>query len=113
MRGSRQQHQGRRHLQRLRVPHRRLPHHRPPPRRLDQATADKERRFAIADVKSSAVGKPPLLEGKLATCPTLRSNQLALTTNRLPSESLKMAYVPQGCFCGGPSNSTPRPRRAL
>src|SRR2546430_9104306 len=30
------------------------------------------------------------------------------TTNRLPSLSLNIAYVPQGCFCGGPSNSTPR-----
>src|SRR6266498_4530502 len=29
-------------------------------------------------------------------------------TNRLPSLSLNIAYLPQGCFCGGPSNSTPR-----
>ena len=33
----------------------------------------------------------------------------AESTKRLPSLSLNIAYLPQGCFCGGPSNSTPRP----
>lgn len=30
------------------------------------------------------------------------------TTNLFPSLSLNIAYVPQACFSGGPSNSTPR-----
>jgi uncharacterized protein (DUF2461 family) len=30
------------------------------------------------------------------------------STNWLPSGSFMIAYSPQGCFCGGETNSTPR-----
>src|SRR5207248_11650345 len=46
--------------------------------------------------------------GSLARMASSLHFQSEETTNRLPSLSLNIAYVPQGCLCGGPPNSTPR-----